>query len=142
MWPEAGVASTTASILGSYSTASKLSAIFSKCCLAKASTSGFTVRVCTVVKRMASLPPASDSTMVLPQVPSPTPAALIIDSLQQPVLLFEHDLVRKPVPTPDQVRRRLFRDHAPNYAGVIMPTTAQAIAQNRQYSKPPMFHSH
>src|SRR6266576_4698663 len=26
---------------------------------------------------------------------------------------MEHDLVRKPVPTPDQVRGRLFRDHAP-----------------------------
>jgi hypothetical protein len=26
--------------------------------------------------------------------------------------LFEHDLFRKPVPTPDQVRGRLFRDHA------------------------------
>src|ERR1700758_5614797 len=25
---------------------------------------------------------------------------------------MEHDLVRKPVPTPDQVRGRLFRDHA------------------------------
>src|SRR5215471_3535956 len=27
-------------------------------------------------------------------------------------LLLEHDLFRKPVPTPDQVRGRLFRDHA------------------------------
>src|ERR1700738_4946058 len=27
-------------------------------------------------------------------------------------VLFEHDLVRKPVPTPHQVRGRLFRDHA------------------------------
>jgi hypothetical protein len=25
---------------------------------------------------------------------------------------LEHDLFRKPVPTPDQVRGRLFRDHA------------------------------
>src|SRR5208282_4611190 len=29
---------------------------------------------------------------------------------------FEHDLVRKPVPTPDQVRGRLFRDHAVLFA--------------------------
>src|SRR5881394_3561180 len=50
----------------------------SECCLAKASTSGVTVRVCSVVKRMRSLPPASDSTIVLPQVPSPTTAALIM----------------------------------------------------------------
>ena len=50
----------------------------SECCLAKASTSGVTVRVCKVVKRMRSLPPASDSTIVLPQVPSPTTAALIM----------------------------------------------------------------
>src|ERR1041385_58604 len=50
----------------------------SECCLAKASTSGVIVRVCTVVKRMRSLPPASDSTIVLPQVPSPTTAALIM----------------------------------------------------------------
>src|SRR6187551_1855367 len=48
------------------------------CCLAKASTSGVTVRVCKVVKRIRSLPEASDSTMVLPQVPSPTTAALIM----------------------------------------------------------------
>src|SRR5215470_16358979 len=27
-------------------------------------------------------------------------------------LLLEHDLLRKPVPTPHQVRSRLFRDHA------------------------------
>jgi hypothetical protein len=26
--------------------------------------------------------------------------------------LFEHDLFQKPVPTPDQVGGRLFRDHA------------------------------
>src|SRR5688572_10840841 len=48
------------------------------CCLAKASSSGLTVRVWTVVKRMRSLPEASDSTIVLPQVPSPTTAALIM----------------------------------------------------------------
>jgi hypothetical protein len=30
-----------------------------------------------------------------------------------PDSIIEHDLVRKPVPTPDQVRGRLFRDHAP-----------------------------
>src|ERR1043166_7043063 len=29
------------------------------------------------------------------------------------VFLLEHDLFRKPVPTPDQARGRLFRDHAP-----------------------------
>src|SRR5882757_762815 len=52
--------------------------MWSECCLAKASTSGVTVRVCSVVKRMRSLPPASDSTIVLPQVPSPTTAALIM----------------------------------------------------------------
>jgi hypothetical protein len=28
-------------------------------------------------------------------------------------LLLEHDLFREPVPTPDQARGRLFRDHAP-----------------------------
>ena len=50
----------------------------SECCLAKASTSAFTVRVCSVVKRIRSLPAASNSTMVLPQVPSPTTAALIM----------------------------------------------------------------
>src|SRR5207302_6241550 len=50
----------------------------SECCLAKASTSGVTVRVCKAVKRMRSQPPASDSTIVLPQVPSPTTAALIM----------------------------------------------------------------
>src|SRR5687767_351454 len=49
----------------------------SECCLAKASTSALTVRVCRAVKRMRSLP-TSDSTMVLPQVPRPTTAALII----------------------------------------------------------------
>jgi len=27
-------------------------------------------------------------------------------------LFVEHDLFRKPVPTPDHVRGRLFRDHA------------------------------
>jgi len=27
-------------------------------------------------------------------------------------LLFAHDLFRKPVPTPHQVRGKLFRDHA------------------------------
>src|SRR3954467_4450641 len=50
----------------------------SEYCFAKASTSGVTVRVCSVVKRMRSLPPASDSTIVLPQVPNPTTAALIM----------------------------------------------------------------
>src|SRR4051812_48250169 len=57
----------------------------SECCFAKASTSGVTVRVCSVVKRIKSLPPASDSTIVLPQVPSPTTAALI---MPVPCLLF------------------------------------------------------
>src|ERR1043165_5357007 len=50
----------------------------SECCWAKASTSALTVRVCTVVKRIAAPGAASDSTMVLPQVPSPTTAALIM----------------------------------------------------------------
>src|SRR6185437_12987 len=55
----------------------------SECCLANASTSGLTVRVCIVVKRMASLP-TSDSTMVLPQVPSPMTAALIMSYSMRP----------------------------------------------------------
>src|SRR5665213_2679264 len=58
----------------------------SECCLAKASTSGVTVRVCRAVKRMRSLP-WSDSTMVLPQVPSPTTAALIMLAPSAPVLV-------------------------------------------------------
>src|SRR5690242_13990935 len=57
----------------------------SECCLAKASTSGVTVRVCSVVKRIKSLPPASDSTIVLPQVPSPTTAALIMPVPSRPL---------------------------------------------------------
>src|SRR5690349_4096280 len=76
----------------------------SECCLAKASTSGVTVRVCSVVKRIRSLPPASDSTIVLPQVPSPTTAALIIPAplfLFRPILFWpgqhgEHDAAEHP----------------------------------------------
>jgi hypothetical protein len=33
-------------------------------------------------------------------------------SIEDLGLLLEHDRFRKPVPTPDQVRGRLFRDHA------------------------------
>ncbi len=87
----------------------------SECCLAKASTSGVTVRVCKVVKRMRSLP-ASDSTIVLPQVPNPTTAALIML-------------------TPD--RLRVF------YLGqVSMASAIQANIQNTQYSMPPITQIH
>jgi hypothetical protein len=34
------------------------------------------------------------------------------ESSSRSSLLLEHDLLRKPVSTPDQVRGRLFRDHA------------------------------
>ena len=84
--------------------------------MAKASTSGVTVRVCSVVKRMRSLPPASDSTIVLPQVPNPTTAALIML-------------------TPD--RLRCF------YLGqVSMARAMQANIQNTQYSMPPITQIH
>src|SRR5262249_40368185 len=36
----------------------------------------------------------------------------VFESSSRSSLLVEHDLFRKPVPTPDQVRGRLFRDHA------------------------------
>jgi len=71
-------------------------------------TSGDIVRVCTVVNRITSLP-ASDSTMVLPQVPNPTTAALIIN----------HS-TKLPARRTDQ--------------RCVIATTTQLIAQNRQYS--------
>ena len=89
----------------------------SECCFAKASTSGVTVRVCSVVKRMRSLPPASNSTIVLPQVPSPTTAALIM-----------------PVPS---------RSYLAIYLGhVSMARTMQVSIQNTQYSMPPITQIH
>ena len=83
--------------------------------MAKASTSGVMVRVCSVVKRMRSLPPASNSTIVLPQVPSPTTAALIM--LVTPICV--------------------------SYLGhVSMASTTQVSIQNTQYSMPPITQIH
>ena len=65
---------------------------------------------------MRSLPPASDSTIVLPQVPSPTTAALIML-------------------TPDR-SRGFYLGH------VSMASAMQASIQNTQYSMPPITQIH
>ena len=85
--------------------------------MAKASTSGVTVRVCNVVKRMRSLP-ASDSTMVLPQVPSPTTAALIMLASSALVLILHQ------------------------CGHVSMARMTQDSIQNTQYSMPPITQIH
>ena len=90
----------------------------SECCLAKASTSGVTVRVCSVVKRMTSLPSASDSTSVLPHQPSPTMAALIMLT-----------------PSTDAVL-------AIYAATSAWRATTQHSIQNTQYSMPPITQIH
>src|ERR1051326_5496014 len=87
----------------------------SECCLAKASTSALTVRVCTVVKRIGAPGAASDSTMVLPQVPSPTTAALI---------------------------RRLSLFGPIHFGQVSSASAMQLKLQNAQYSMPPITQIH
>src|SRR2546423_7649987 len=54
-------------------------------------------------------------------------------------VLLEHDLFRKPVSTPDQVRGRLFRDHAlesPAFMTArVTPQPSQGLASSRAGSR-------
>jgi len=68
--------------------------------------------------------------------------SILMESMPGLSILFEHDLSRKPVSTPDRVRGRLFRDHALMMMMNEVALVAKLIeheAEKRQADRPPSF---
>ena len=107
--------------------------------MAKASTSGVTVRVVPETKRITSLFSAA-STSVLPHQPSPTMPALIITT--------NSSNQRAVQPKQRSTKFALAADYAPptrpitTWGQVSMARTMQHNIQNTQYSMPPITQIH
>ena len=107
--------------------------------MAKASTSGVTVRVVPETKRITSLFSAA-STSVLPHQPNPTMPALIITT--------NSSNQRAVQPKQRSTKVALAADYAPptrpitTWGQVSMARTMQHNIQNTQYSMPPITQIH